>query len=202
MNQFAGNTISSNWIDKFGIIASTICILHCLMVPFIGFFFLLTMPGEGDFLSHLIFGILAFISIGISSIKNYPCHKSGKLITLGMSGALILCFTVFNHFFHHHEHENIVHDSNFFLPAEEITTIVGSMMIILYHYLSLKKMRATRKVISWVCLVDNPHKNKANLIKGSKFEFTPLFFYRCNFGFVAGFWPAGYRYPSKAQWKY
>lgn len=89
-------SINNIW-DKLGILASIICVIHCLFLPFILIFLSLTSL---NFLSEEFFHpILAVVAtlIGIISLWNgYRHHTNFFSMLFSIPGIVILLFSAFN----------------------------------------------------------------------------------------------------------
>lgn len=113
--------------DKIGICVSSVCLVHCLLMPIL----LLSFPAlsaqfdhtEHDV--HLYFGILVFLSAAFAMFPH--CKKSGRkdILLIASMGVffVIAGFTI------GHEVSEIV---------EHILTIIGSILLVTAHYKNIK----------------------------------------------------------------
>ena len=111
--------------DKFGMTASTLCVIHCVAMPFvIGF-----LPALGlEFLAHeRIHHVLAFIVVGVAALAFMPGYrKHGKkyvLLLMGV-GLTSLLFAAF-------EAEALLG-----AWAEPAFTVLGGTLLVTAHWLN------------------------------------------------------------------
>lgn len=116
-----------NFFNKMGICISGLCIVHCLLMPFL----LLAFPAFFSQLDHsepnlhLIFGILVLTSAAVVIFPH--CKKAGRkdIIAIVLTGVLFI-ITGFS----------IGHGISEL--AEQIFTIIGSLILIFGHYKNMK----------------------------------------------------------------
>lgn len=77
--------------DRIGISASLLCVLHCLLTPFL----ILLMPVLGEWTSHTTFhSLIVFIVVPVAvwALWNgYRAHRLKRVIVLGTLGLALLC---------------------------------------------------------------------------------------------------------------
>ena len=111
--------------DKFGMTASTLCVIHCVAMPFvIGF-----LPALGlEFLAHeSIHRVLAFIVVGIAALAFMPGYrKHGKKYVLALMGVGLssLLFAAFG--------AEALLDS----WSEPVFTVLGGTLLVTAHWLN------------------------------------------------------------------
>ncbi|MCU4677002.1 MerC domain-containing protein [Catenovulum sp. 2E275] len=88
--------------DKLAIFLSSVCLIHCLLLPFV----LIVVPSLGTLLSvdHETFHLLLLyfvVPLGLVALTlGYQHHKNGKVLTIGLAGLLMLTLiAVFGHDF-------------------------------------------------------------------------------------------------------
>jgi uncharacterized membrane protein YjjP (DUF1212 family) len=111
-------------IDNLGITISSVCAIHCLLLPAIFIIAPYSFLASHEFHEALIYFILPCAAIAFV----LGCRKHGdlKVAIMGTLGVLLLASSVlFHEIFHAEEH------------SEELTTILitiaGSVMLILSH---------------------------------------------------------------------
>lgn len=112
-------------LDRFGICASTLCLVHCILTPFIIMFFPSIKSLLGD--THLVHELFAAVVITVVVIAVYPqCRRHGHkdIIAYALIGAALILSAVFLF------HEN--------LALHYSLTIIGSLALIVAH---IKNMR-------------------------------------------------------------
>jgi hypothetical protein len=111
--------------DKFGICASTLCLIHCIATPII----ILLFPSIDSFLgnTHIVHEIFAVIVISLVVIAVYPqCRKHGHkdIIAFAVIGSALIITAIFMF------EENIT--------LHYILTIAGSISLITAHVKNMK----------------------------------------------------------------
>ena len=121
---------NSEIIDKIGICASSLCLIHCISTSLI--IFGLPLLGH-NFLSHELFhDIFAVVVVVTVVIAVYPhCHRHGHkdIVAFAILGAALVLAGVLMHDFIE-------------LPAD-IITILGSVSLIFAHYRNIKVRHGT-----------------------------------------------------------
>ena len=116
---------NSEIIDKLGICASTLCLVHCIATALM--IFGLPLLGQ-TFLSHELFhDIFAVVVVVTVVIAVYPhCNRHGHkdIVAFAVLGAALVLAGV------------IMHDA-IKLPAD-ILTMLGSVSLIFAHYRNIK----------------------------------------------------------------
>lgn len=111
--------------DKFGMTASTLCVIHCVAMPFvIGF-----LPALGlSFLAHeSVHHVLAFMVIGVAAlafVPGYRAHGRKRVLVLMGAGLSSLLFAAF-------EAEALVG-----AWAEPVFTVLGGILLVTAHGLN------------------------------------------------------------------
>jgi membrane-bound ClpP family serine protease len=110
----------SEHIDRIGIIASTVCFIHCIFTPIILSISIAAssfLPSEAHF--HKPMAVLVSLLGVLTLIRGYGRHKKGIILALMLSG-LALIF------------------GGAFLPISEVSgtiiTISGSICLVLAHH--------------------------------------------------------------------
>jgi hypothetical protein len=130
-------------LDRLGFSASTICAIHCALMPFA----LSVLPVLGlGFLAHGAFElgmIIASAIIGtVSLVSSYRLHQRLNPILIMASGALVLLFN----FFGHGSHSPLIETLHPYLAA------FGGLMIATAHRINMKLCRSCE-----VCAHDHVH---------------------------------------------
>ena len=114
-------TQSSRW-DKTGIVLSTICILHCLLMPVISAYLLvLGMNLGSDDLFHRLF-LLVLAGAGLLAfLPGMRKHSDHRVLFLAGFGFAILAFMAFV------GHDVVGHE------REAFVNITGSVILIFAH---------------------------------------------------------------------
>ena len=131
------------YFDKFAIILSTICAIHCIALPILAIFLPLLSATivHGSTLHEFWFHqfILIFIlPISLFAlVTGYRCHSQLTPIIIGAVGLLILVFTAITA-------ETLI--SRHILPhsSEIILTIIGGITHAIGHILNLIATRSMR----------------------------------------------------------
>ncbi|MDB2447342.1 MerC domain-containing protein [bacterium] len=138
-------------VDKIGLFTTGACVLHCLALPILSFTLLSESLLFNDEVVHSIMAVSAVITIGFSSIKNYPKHRSKKTIFIGMLGALVVVSTALFHAFSHGESHGHSHEEGHFFLVEESLTVIGGLLILAFHYFTIAKLRGNKGDDCEVC---------------------------------------------------
>ena len=111
-------------IDNFGITISSVCAIHCVLLPAIFIIAPYSFLASHEFHEALIYFILPCAAIAFT----LGCRKHGdiKVALMGSFGIILLASSILLHeIFHSEEH------------SEELTTVLitvaGSIMLILSH---------------------------------------------------------------------
>lgn len=113
--------------DKLGLTASTICLIHCMILPvliaaspfLVVFSFVLNPAFE------LFMAFLALFSVSFTLCLNYSKHKKFIVPSLLVTGVLIILFKSFNGH-SHHDHEVRV----------DWVMILGSCLLVVGHVIN------------------------------------------------------------------
>ena len=127
------------WIDsqgdRIGIVLSSLCLAHCLLLPPVAFLTPVLGQYIGSFYLHLtLFLIIVPVAIWVF-IRGYHRHGWQVPLTLSVMGVLLLVSGLFIESFHF----NLVHDHFHF---EEVFTIVGSLVLVLAHWLNIRGLKS------------------------------------------------------------
>lgn len=82
-------------IDQLGIVASTICILHCATTPFIGLA-VLPMLGLKHDLTHMILAVFVLSLAALSIIPNYLKRRDNSMLITATLGLLLVLIASFS----------------------------------------------------------------------------------------------------------
>jgi len=115
-------------LDNFGIVLSSLCAVHCFLMPVI----LVVIPTLGvGFLDDGIFHPILAGSVAVigsfAFSRGYHRHKNRLVLWIAVTGILILSFAALNTT-HHLMTETV----------ERIATLIGSSLIISAHYRNWK----------------------------------------------------------------
>lgn len=140
MPNLSRNKYSTRSLDKAGIILSTICVIHCIATPFL-IFISPWLAGLFDSKwSHL--GIfLTIIPIAYFTFyRFYKYHRNKKPIILGSIGLLLLMSSLLSpgHDWELTSHIHQKHANNHFHYIDTIINILGSVLLIIGHWLNIK----------------------------------------------------------------
>ena len=132
--------IKSNSVaDKFAILLSSLCLLHCVLTPFL----LISVPYLAGFAFlkdealHIWLLCLVVPASIIAIGFGYTQHKNNTTLMLAFSGIAVLVGAVTI------GHEMFGHE------AETIMTVIGSILVVSGHVKNLK-LRASRYPLSEV----------------------------------------------------
>jgi hypothetical protein len=123
------STLSHRQLDRLGFSASTICAIHCAVMPFA----LSVLPVLGlGFLAHGTFELVMILisaTIGtVSLTTSYRLHRKLNPILIMISGAVILLFN----FFGHDSHSALAETLHPYLAA------FGGLMIATAHRINMR----------------------------------------------------------------
>lgn len=135
-------------LDLLGFSASTICAIHCAMMPFI----IVMLPLIGlEFLANPLFEYIVIglsLIIGLFTLKSGYFEHHGKLtpVLLFLTGLVII---IIGHtFFHSHDHSEAEHTHHL---SEEILFLIiapiGAILIASAHFINRKwtKTKCSKK---------------------------------------------------------
>lgn len=114
----------SKILDRFGVCASSICLIHCLATPLVILFF----PGvKGIFTeeAHEVFAVIVVTSIALAVYPHCRRHGHKDIIAMAISGVALVLGAIF-------------FESSMPLALHYGLTTAGSIFLILAH---LKNMR-------------------------------------------------------------
>ncbi len=102
-------------LDKAGVVVSTACLLHCLLLPLV----IAAVPsfahlGEGKELLHMIFASLSVPFVAFAMARGFRQHRSHVPLMIAFPGVALLWLSL------------LVHDPHW---LESIITSVGAVML-------------------------------------------------------------------------
>lgn len=112
-------------LDKTGVSVSTLCLLHCLLLPLLTPFIPLFETIEESGLSHLFFALLVAPIAVLTFNKGYREHKIMLVPTLGYLGLIFIG-------------SGFLMDDHGFLSKESILTSAGSILLVLAHLFNIR----------------------------------------------------------------
>lgn len=114
-------------LDRFGMILSVICLIHCLLTPVL----LVSLPILARYylahpLFHLIIALL-ILPVGLVAFySGYRHHRNSWVLVWGLPGLFIISFIPY-----------FVHELHFVIPEAFVMT-VGSLMMLSAHWINRK----------------------------------------------------------------
>lgn len=114
----------SKLLDRFGVCASTVCLIHCLATPLVILFF----PGvKGIFNeeAHEVFAVIVVTSIALAVYPHCKRHGHKDIIALAFAGVAFILSAIF--------FEDSMH-----LAFHYGLTTLGSVLLILAHLKNIK----------------------------------------------------------------
>lgn len=130
---------NSSIIDRFGVVAAFICVIHCLTLPFLGLLLISDTFFFQDEVFHTVLAAITVFTLLFSVIRGYSVHKSKPIVITGVIGALLICGNLLAHMHGHEGHHGEHHLVD--MLVDEIATIIGGILVVVYHVLSIKKQR-------------------------------------------------------------
>ena len=130
---------NSSLVDRFGMVAAIICVVHCLTLPFLGILLISDTFFFQDESFHVAFAAVTVFILLISVIKGYSAHKSKIIIATGLLGAILICGNLLAHMHGHEGHHGEHHLAD--MLVDELATILGGFLVVIYHVLSIRKQR-------------------------------------------------------------
>ena len=113
--------------DRLGISASMLCVVHCLVTPFL----VLLIPLMSTHLSDNWFHLLIFIVVLPVAIyalwRGYRLHRMKRVLGLGAFGLALMCFGTF------------VHTSDIW--AESEVMICAGLILSAAHFINMRGCR-------------------------------------------------------------
>lgn len=123
--------------SKLSVFLSGLCIIHCLLTPFV----LLLIPAFSTFFNRTVESLIVLTLIPLSALGFFPTwlkHKNGRLLSFYLIGLLTVIFTHLgfhytdiNHLFSHthgHKAPVTVHSHSVF-SFEVVLMVVGSLFM-------------------------------------------------------------------------
>ena len=114
----ANPNVSSGW-DKTGIATSIICIIHCILTPFLAAALPILAATERSTHIGLTIALLAIGSVAF--VPGYRKHGKRSMVYMGMLGIMMLCTAVFLP-------ENLASET-----IETLLTVIGGGFLIIAH---------------------------------------------------------------------
>lgn len=127
------NVIVNKIFDKLGICASAICLVHCLLTPFVVLFFptIEESLGENAEKIHTLLAFVVVTLVVIAILPKFLKHRRKDILSYASLGiSLILGALIF-------EEPPILHNS---------MTILGSIFLIITH---IKNMKAQQNKVAY-----------------------------------------------------
>ncbi len=116
-------------LDKIGMIASSICMIHCILLPFViimfPFLFVALAAGQVFEWAFIIFSIVLAL---FAMVNGYAYHKKPIPVVLALAGFCIFIFS----------HAVIGHDLNHGVFAGVMPYLIGGSCIFAAHFLNHK----------------------------------------------------------------
>lgn len=139
--------------DKLGIFGSTLCLIHCLLLPV-----LLPLFSASSYSSHvsgleswfhdLIFPALLLVA-ALAFSRGYKIHHSKTILCLGVAGIIFISLGLFS------DHESV--------DASNLTTPIGSFLLVIAHLSNISKLKRLKNhVHSSNCGCGSHSKNSAS----------------------------------------
>lgn len=114
----------SKLLDRFGVCASTVCLVHCVLTPFVILFF----PGvKGLFTeeAHEVFAVVVVSSITFAVYPHCRRHGHKDIIAMAIFGVALILAAIF-------------FETRMPLALHYILTTIGSVFLILAHLKNIK----------------------------------------------------------------
>lgn len=116
--------------DRIGIIISSVCLVHCLLVPFILMLFPFVESKYDHF--HELLTIFVVVPAFLAFIPGYKKHRNINVLYLAVTGLIFIMSAAF------------LEDIYFSHNAARIVTILGSLFMILAHARNIKHAHQCR----------------------------------------------------------
>lgn len=133
MNQHQLLQHSKKW-DRVGLAISILCIIHCIILPFI----LLFMPWihllNGPFIESLLLASGALVG-GVSFWTSFKKHRQRGPLLLGLIGVGFLIFSIIS--IHSLDHQHALH-SNLPIGKIDFVTVTGGLFLIAGHVWNIR----------------------------------------------------------------
>lgn len=114
----------SKLLDRLGVCASTICLIHCVATPFVIFFF----PAVRGTFSEAAHEVFAVVVVALIAVAVFPhCRKHGHkdIIAMAAAGTFSILSAIF-------------FEERMPLAFHYILTTIGSIFLILAHLKNIK----------------------------------------------------------------
>lgn len=125
----------STLTDKLGIFGSTLCLIHCLVLPFI--LPLLSAQAYSPHLSGIesLFHLVIFPALLLTAViafrNGYRQHHNTRILALGIIGVLLLSSGLVSEYF-------------LFSDPSEALTASGSAVLVISHLLNIYSLRKSK----------------------------------------------------------
>jgi hypothetical protein len=127
--------------------AAFACVIHCLAIPVISVLLISDSFFLGDEIFHVGLGLVALVAIATSVWRSYPKHRSIKTVAFGVVGVVLIFSNILMHMSGHDAHGHEAHhgdESMMTMLMEEMTTVIGGILVMIYHLATIKLMRTHR----------------------------------------------------------
>ncbi|MCO4755468.1 MAG: MerC domain-containing protein [Bacteriovoracaceae bacterium] len=114
----------SKLLDRFGVCASTVCLIHCVATPFVIFFF----PSFKEVFNeetHEVFAVLVVGLVGAAVLPHCKKHGHKDIIAVAVAGVALILGAIF-------------FEDSMPLAFHYGLTMIGSIMLILAHLKNIK----------------------------------------------------------------
>ena len=120
-------------LDRFGMILSVICLIHCLITPLL----LISLPILARYyLAHPMFHLmiaLLIVPVGLMAFySGYKHHRNKTVLLLGIPGLFIIAAIPY-----------LVHEMHYPIP-EAIVMTLGSVMMLSAHWINRKSCKTCK----------------------------------------------------------
>lgn len=124
---------NSNTLDKFAILLSGVCLVHCLLTPVL--ITLLPIISSSTFMEDVLFHqLMLWAVLPTSFIALFLGCRKHKQFMIAGTGAIGICILVAVAFFGHEW---------FGISGEKIATSIGGLVLALSHYLNYRACQNT-----------------------------------------------------------
>jgi len=119
-------------LDRLGISASVLCILHCLLTPLL----VMTTPFLGDFLSegwiHVVIAVIIFPVAVMALWRGYRQHHVKSTLYLGIVGLIFVLLSFASGWLSGEIHHRV----------EIVMMIIGGTFLSFAHYFNMRYCRS------------------------------------------------------------
>lgn len=114
-------------LDRLGISASVLCVLHCIATPFL----VMSIPLFGHWVNsiwfHIVMAVLIFPIAAVALFNGYKIHKRPLILILGGIGLGFIGAGLLANNHAHHDHSQTF-----------ILTAIGGTFLVTAHLMNLK----------------------------------------------------------------